>query len=194
MTRPRGRRLNVQLQRGLRVYLILFYALALSSCSTEPAETSPPAETLSNPPTNTTAASSGNNAETRDFAAAMTEITKQTWPKGEVVWSLELTPKRIADDIVSYRKRVTFCKATISVVLAEWVSVPENDQRAFVRSAMNVLHKPPAFSTGNLDYYPNSSGEVFVVQQGSDLHWARGTYTGTKTSVRLLSDPSHEPM
>jgi hypothetical protein len=170
--------------RRAKSLFALFCVLALSSCFAEPVEKTAP-KAHSNSPT-TSAARNGNNEEARDFAAAMTEMSKQTWPKGQVVWNLELTPKDITGDIISYRKRVTYCNATISMNYSAWKSLTKSDQRAMVIGAMKVLHKPPVLITGDLDYYPNSSGEVDITDNIVGVAWAYGTYTRTKTSVRLL--------
>jgi hypothetical protein len=124
----------------------------------------------------------GNNSEAVNFAKAMTEITRQTWPQAEAVWSLELTPQEVGGDVVQYRKSVTHCKATISISDA-WFRQNENSQRNFIGSALKTLHQPPAMPSGELDYYPNSTGELQVAVKGRVV--AHGTYTKSKSDVRL---------
>ncbi len=76
--------------------LVLLGSLTLLSC------TSPPAQQTSAPgsrPTSLAVQPGGNNAEAADFAKAITELTRQTWPKARAVWNLELTPQEVAGDI-----------------------------------------------------------------------------------------------
>jgi len=132
--------------------LVLLGSLTLLSC------TSPPAQQTSAPgsrPTSLAVQPGGNNAEAADFAKAITELTRQTWPKARAVWNLELTPQEVAGDILTYRRHVTHCKATVSMS-DEWLRQTESEQRTFLRSSLDVLHKAPAFQSGALDYYPNS--------------------------------------
>lgn len=124
----------------------------------------------------------GNNSEAVDFAKAMTEITRQTWPQAEAAWSLELTPQEVGGDVVQYRKSVTHCKATISISDA-WFRQNESSQRSFIGSALKTLHQPPAMPSGEMDYYPNSTGELQVAVK--DRVVAHGTYTKNKSEVRL---------
>jgi hypothetical protein len=112
----------------------------------------------------------------------MTGIARQTWPKAEIVWNLELTPQQISGNILQYRKNVTHCNAMISAS-DEWLRQTETSQRTFLKSSLDALHKSPALPANTLDYYPNSSGEVLV--QVKDRVVARGTYTRTKTDVRI---------
>lgn len=133
--------------------------------------------------------SGGNNSEAASFAKAMTDLTRYTWPKGNVIWYLELTPQQIKGDIITYRKSVTHCKASITAS-EDWVRQSPSDQRAFVRALLDTLHKAPAISSGELDYYPNSSGEV-VVKVGNRVV-ARGTYTKTRTQISLQPGTSRK--
>ncbi len=124
----------------------------------------------------------GVNSEAQDFAKSMTELAKATWPKGKVVWHLELSPKIVKDDIVAYRKSVKYCKATISVS-EEWFKITETEQRNFIKTSLDVLHKPSAFPSKTLDYYPNSSGELSMLV--GDKVVATGKYSNTKTDISL---------
>ncbi len=65
----------------------------------------------------------------------------------------------------------------------EWLRQTESGQRTFLRSSLDVLHKAPAFPSGALDYYPDSSGEI-LIKVGHRVV-ARSTYTRAKTDVRL---------
>jgi hypothetical protein len=130
---------------------------------------------------------SGNNAEATSFAKDMTQMTQQTWPKAKAVWHLELTPNEAADDIISYRKKVTYCKGTI-MMSEEWLRQTESAQRDFLKSSLDVLHRPPAFSSGKLDYYPNSSGEVTIMVGGRAV--AHGSYTPSRTRANRLEPGS----
>jgi hypothetical protein len=124
----------------------------------------------------------GNNSEAISFAQTLTEISQQTWPKAHAVWDLELTPQEIGGDIVSYRMHVSHCKAIVSMS-DDWLQQTENDQRSFIRTSLNILHQAPAFPTGQVDYYPNSSGEVAVIVGSRTV--AHGTYTREKTAIQL---------
>lgn len=160
----------------------LFVTLSMVGCSTSPNPPQSSANVSSAPVAAPVPSASGNNSEAVDFAKAMTEITRQTWPEAEAVWSLELTPQEVVGDVLHYRKSVTHCKATISISEA-WFRQNENSQRTFVGSALKALHQPPAMPSGELDYYPNSTGELQVAVKGRVV--AHGTYTKNKSEVRL---------
>jgi hypothetical protein len=132
--------------------------------------------------TTPSAGPTGNNREAVGFAKAMTDLDRQTWPKAGAIWSLDLTPRQVAGDILGYRRHVTRCVATISMS-NEWLRQTESDQRTFLTAALHVLHRPPVFAMEPLDYYPNSTGEVLVKVGGRIV--ARGTYTATKTTIHL---------
>jgi hypothetical protein len=132
----------------------------------------------------------GNNSEALSFATAMTRMAKATWPKANIVWHLELTPARLAEDIEKYRRSVTSCKARI-FVNDEWYRETAASQRTFIESTLNVLHKPPAFPAKTLDYYPNSSGEVLIIV--GERVVATGRYTKTTSSVSLQPGTSKSP-
>jgi len=168
--------------RGRRIALfsgILWTAL-LMSCSApskQEGTEGPPAtipRSLTEP--------SGNNPEAVSFAKAMTDLTRQTWPKSQAVWNLELIPQQLNDNLLDYRKSVTRCSATISMS-DEWLRQTESEQRSFLKTALDVLHLVPALPTGPLDYYPNSSGEVSI--KVADRVVAHGTYTRTRTDIHL---------
>jgi hypothetical protein len=163
--------------------LALATTLALHSCATSPtppdrdntAPKSRPAPVLMQP--------GGNNEDAADFARAMTEIARQSWPKSQTVWNLELVPQEVIGDIQAYRRRVTYCKATISMS-DEWLRQTESGQRNFLRASLDALHKAPLLPlSDSLDYYPNSSGEVSI-KVGSRVV-ASGTYTRSKMDIRL---------
>lgn len=125
----------------------------------------------------------GNNPEAIDFAKAMTEMAKETWPSGNIKWRLELTPQKIdLRDIVAYRKNVKYCKATISINHDEWANMTETKQRDYIKACMTVLYKPPLIQTSNvLDYYPNSSGEVSILINNKIV--AIGKYSKTTSDI-----------
>jgi hypothetical protein len=127
----------------------------------------------------------GNNTEAEDFAKRMTRIGADTWPKGNATWHLELTPQKISGiDIVNYRKNVSYCKATISINRPEWINTSKAQQRDYVKSSVNVLHKPPnANESKELDYYPNSTGEVSILVDNKVV--ATGKYSRTELNIVL---------
>jgi len=129
----------------------------------------------------------GNNSEAEDFSRSMIEISRATWPKGQVEWRLELTPQKVTgQDIVSYRKKVKYCKATISINHDEWFQITETSQRNYIKSCLNILHKPPLISLSKvIDYYPNSSGEVSILVNNEVV--ATGNYSRTKTNIVINS-------
>lgn len=126
----------------------------------------------------------GNNSEAVSFAKDLTTLGQETWPKGQAVWNLELTPEQINGDIETYRRSVTRCNAIITVS-NEWFLQPESDRRSYVKSSLDVLHRAPLIQTRELDYYPNSSGQV-IIKVGSQVV-ARGIYTPTKTGPITLN-------
>jgi hypothetical protein len=130
----------------------------------------------------------GNNIEAEGFAGSMTDVARETWPKGNVIWQLELTPQKISgNDIVDYRKRVSYCKATISINHAEWLNLSETQQRNYIKSCLNVLHKPPVIKLSQvLDYYPNSTGEVSIIVDNKPA--AMGKYS--KTNLDIILHPN----
>jgi len=134
----------------------------------------------------------GNNIEAEGFARSATELARETWPKGQVVWRLELTPQKITgQDIVSYRKKVTYCKATISINHDEWFQITETSQRNYIKSCLNGLHKPPLFILSKvIDYYPNSSGEVSILVDNKIV--ATGKYSKTTTNI-VLNSGTYKP-
>jgi hypothetical protein len=125
---------------------------------------------------------SGNNSEATDFAATMTKIAKATWPKANIVWRLELTPQQMARNIVQYRKSVEYCKVTIYAG-SEWQIQTKADQETYIKSVLNALHKSPALSSGTLDYYPNSSGELTVKIDGRTV--ATGRYSAASMRINV---------
>jgi len=124
----------------------------------------------------------GSNAESQNFAKSMNENSRAFGAKA--TWQLELAPKEMKGDIVSYRKSVKYCKATITMD-DDWFKLTNTDQENFIGSMLNTLHKPAAFQSKTLDYYPNSSGELSIVVKGKVV--ATGKYTTTKTDVFLNS-------
>jgi hypothetical protein len=50
----------------------------------------------------------GNNIEAKGFAKSMTNVARETWPKGNVTWHLELTPKKNKWDQHSYLSEKCF--------------------------------------------------------------------------------------
>jgi hypothetical protein len=132
----------------------------------------------------------GNNIEAEGFARDMTELARETWPKGNILWRLELTPKQMKGDIVSYRKSVTYCKATISVNPKEWFNLTDTQQRNYIKSCIDALHKPAIFQSKTLNYYPNSSGEISILA-GSNLV-ATGKYSKTKIDI-VLQPNTYKP-
>ncbi len=143
-------------------------------------------------PKSTESSGLGNNSEAEGFARSMIEISRATWPKGQVVWRLELTPQKITgQDIVSYRKKVTYCKASISINHDEWVKITETSQRNFIKSCLNVLHKPPLIQLSKvIDYYPNSSGIVLILVDNKVA--ATGKYSKTTTNI-VLNSGTYKP-
>jgi hypothetical protein len=133
-----------------------------------------------------------NNSEAEGFARSATEISRETWLKGQVVWRLDLTPQKITGrDIVSYRKKVTYCKATISINHDEWFQLTETSQRNYIKSCLNILHKPPLFMLSKvIDYYPNSSGEVSIFVDNKIV--ATGNYSKTATNI-VLNSGTYKP-
>jgi hypothetical protein len=122
----------------------------------------------------------GSNVESQDFVKSMTELAKALG--SNLVWQLELSPKEMKGDIVSYRKSVKYCKATITMD-DKWFKETNFQQEHFIRTMLNTLHNPAPFSSKTLDYYPNSSGELSIVVGGKVV--AEGTYTKDKTEVSL---------
>jgi hypothetical protein len=122
----------------------------------------------------------GSNAESQNFAKGMNENSKAYGAKA--AWQLELSPKEMKGDIVSYRKSVKYCKATITMD-DDWFNLTNTEQEKFIRVMLNTLHKPAGFQSKTLDYYPNSSGELSIIVKGKIV--ATGKYTATKTDVSL---------
>lgn len=128
----------------------------------------------------------GTNSESIDFAKDMTDLARVSCPKCNIVWQLELEPKTIKGDIVAYRKSVTYCKATITLN-NNWLKQTAEEKKYFIESCINVLHKSPLISTsGVIDYYPNSSGEVTLLVGNKVV--ATGNYT--KTEFKIFLKPS----
>jgi hypothetical protein len=123
----------------------------------------------------------GSNTESRNFAKTMSESSKSFGVMAQ--WQLELAPKEIMEEIVSYRKSVKYCKATITVN-EEWFKLTNTDQENFIRVLLNNLHKPVIFQSKTLDYYPNSSGDVSIIVNGKLV--ATGKYTPTETNFSLV--------
>lgn len=124
----------------------------------------------------------GNNAEAEGFAKAMNSMSG-----GKIVWHLDLTPQKIRGrDIVDYRKSVSYCKATISVTRDEWFKISETEQKNFIKSQLDVLHKPPLINVSQvLDYYPNSTGEASILADGKVV--ATGKYS--KKAIEIVLQP-----
>ncbi len=133
----------------------------------------------------------GNNIEAEGFARSATELASECGQKG-VVWRLDLTPQKIiGKDIVSYRKKVTYCKATISINRDEWFQITETSQRNYIKSCLNSLHKPPLIMLSKvIDYYPNSSGEVSILVDNKIV--ATGKYSKTTTDI-VLTPGTYKP-
>lgn len=127
----------------------------------------------------------GNNTEAEGFAKSMTNLARETWPKGNIIWHLVLTPHKISGpDIISYRRSVSYCKATVSINRDEWFNLSETQQRNYIKSCLNGLHKPPLINLSRvLDYYPNSTGEVSIIVDNKAV--AMGKYSKTKLDIVL---------
>ena len=124
----------------------------------------------------------GNNAEALDLARAATSLLRYGFPGSKVAFHLELTPAMINGDIIAYRQSVTYCRAKIFLDDGAWHHVPSDGQRRFISTQLNTLHKQPVVSL-ELDYYPNSAGELAVIVDGRVV--ATGRYTKTITDIKL---------
>lgn len=130
----------------------------------------------------------GNNSEAVSFARDMTSLNQATWPKAQAVWELDLTPEQLRSDILSYRRSVTHCSATITMS-DEWLLKSERVQRDYIKANLDVLHRAPALLNESLDYYPHSSGQI-VIKVGTRVV-ARGTYTPFKTGPITLEPETY---
>lgn len=127
------------------------------------------------------------NKEAQDFATAMNNNSKAFGVKAE--WYIELEPAEIKGDIEEYRNSVKYVKATITVDPYKWEKMTNTAQDNFIRAMMNTIHKPAAFQSKTLDYYPNSSGELSIVAKGKVI--AKGTYTPTTSDVKLGDETTY---
>lgn len=134
----------------------------------------------------------GNNTEAEGFAKSMTDLARETWPKSNEIWHLDLTPKKISGtDIVDYRKSVSYCKATISINRAEWFNLSETQQSNYIKICIRALHQPPMINLSKvLDYYPNSAGEVSILVDNRVV--ATGKYSKTKLDI-VLQPKTYKP-